>query len=282
MPGSAPTSQSARQPEYSLADFETQNGVSSSVAATWLAVLKRKKQIVFQGPPGKGKTFLSIRLARVLVSGTEGDRGCSSVSSVLFVRRFHPRDSAGSRQPRFDLSTGARALSELLRSGKSSPPSAVRTNHRRANRANFARVFGELMISGVPHRGDPARSRRDTIPAAQNVFIIGTMNTADRSIARMDYALRRRFSFIRLRPDYTILRQHIERDGLPEGLPETLQEINRLIHDPNYELGIAYFLRGPQLLVELQQIWEGEIEPYLEEFDTISRLRWLSGDGRAW
>jgi 5-methylcytosine-specific restriction enzyme B len=102
----------------------------------------------------------------------------------------------------------------------------------------------------------------------QNVFLIGTMNTADRSIALVDHALRRRFSFIHLGPDYEVLRSQLERSELPaDPLVEVLQAINAAIDDRNYEVGISFFLKdGENLRQTLHDVWEGEIEPYLEEF----------------
>ena len=116
-----------------------------------------------------------------------------------------------------------------------------------------------------------------------NVFIIGTMNTADRSIALVDHALRRRFSFIHLAPDYDVLRSHLEKNGLvADDLLKALQAVNAAIDDRNYEIGISFFLKdGAALRSTLKDVWEGEIEPYLEEYfydqpGKLEPLRWKS------
>ena len=101
----------------------------------------------------------------------------------------------------------------------------------------------------------------------ENVHVIGTMNTADRSIARMDYALRRRFAFIRLRPEYDVLQRHLDSFDLPAAsLISVLKGINKAMEDPNFELGISYFMRGSDLRAQMRDVWECEIEPYLEEY----------------
>ena len=70
------------------------------------------------------------------------------------------------------------------------------------------------------------------------------MNTADRSIALVDHALRRRFSFIHLAPDYDVLRSHLEENGLEaDGLLKALRAVNAAIDDRNYEIGISFFLK---------------------------------------
>jgi len=107
------------------------------------------------------------------------------------------------------------------------------------------------------------------------------MNTADRSIALVDHALRRRFSFIRLEPNYNVLKKHLDVYGYPvDSLIIVLKEINAAIDDRNYELGISFFLKDRDKLKEmLPEIWESEIEPYLEEFfydqpGKVSPFRW--------
>ena len=104
-----------------------------------------------------------------------------------------------------------------------------------------------------------------------------------RSIALVDHALRRRFSFIHLGPDYAVLKSQLQRSGLPaDPLVETLRALNSLIDDRNYEVGISFFLKdGESLRQTLQDIWQGEIEPYLEEFfydqpGKIDPFRWES------
>src|SRR6185369_3149621 len=130
------------------------------------------------------------------------------------------------------------------------------------NRANLSRVFGELMYL-LEYRGKsvPLANSGALFSIPSNVYIIGTMNTADRSIALVDHALRRRFSFIHLAPDYDVLRSHLEKNGLVKAL----RAVNAAIDDRNYEIGISFFLKdGAALRSTLKDVWEGEIEPYLE------------------
>ncbi|NES72933.1 MAG: ATPase, partial [Okeania sp. SIO2D1] len=115
----------------------------------------------------------------------------------------------------------------------------------------------------------------------ENVRIIGTMNTADRSIALVDNALRRRFAFITLSPNYEILRQYhkeIETNFSVEGLIQELEKINQEINEPNYQVGVSFFLRE-NIDEEIQDIWQMEIEPYLEEYfftqpEKLDEFRW--------
>jgi 5-methylcytosine-specific restriction protein B len=113
-----------------------------------------------------------------------------------------------------------------------------------------------------------------------NVRIIGTMNTADRSIALVDHALRRRFAFLALYPNYDILRQyHLQHTSINvEPLIQALKKLNNQIGDRHYEVGISYFLRK-DLGKQIRDIWQMEIEPYLEEYffdqpDKVDSYRW--------
>jgi 5-methylcytosine-specific restriction protein B len=148
------------------------------------------------------------------------------------------------------------------------------------NRANLSRVFGELMylLEYRDRRIPLAGGGFLQIPA--NVRLVGTMNTADRSIALVDHALRRRFAFIALYPNYELLRRyHHQHTGFPvEGLVGVLTGLNRTIGDRHYEVGVTFFLH-PNLAGEIEDIWRMEIEPYLEEYffdrpDTVEDFRW--------
>jgi 5-methylcytosine-specific restriction protein B len=120
-----------------------------------------------------------------------------------------------------------------------------------------------------------------TLRIPSNVHIIGTMNTADKSIALVDYALHRRFAFLPIYPDYEVLRHYHQRMGsnFPvEGLIQLLRRLNGPIGDRPYEVGISFFLRH-NLGEEIEDIWKMEIMPYLEEYffdqpDKISEFDW--------
>ncbi|MEG3845254.1 AAA family ATPase, partial [Microcoleus sp. herbarium14] len=139
------------------------------------------------------------------------------------------------------------------------------------NRANLSQVFGELMYL-LDDRQDTERfitlasGKQFRIPT--NVRIIGTMNTADRSIALVDNALRRRFAFISIYPNSEVLRlyHHREETGFPvDKLTSILEDVNQAINNKHYELGISFFLTKT-LAEDIQDIWQMEIEPYLEEY----------------
>ena len=111
-----------------------------------------------------------------------------------------------------------------------------------------------------------ATGNRFGIPS--NVRIIGTMNTADRSIALVDHALRRRFAFLALYPDYEFIRKYHQReqDRLNQmDCIATLKDLNKQINDKHYAIGPSYFL-CEDLADQIKDIWQMEIEPYLEEF----------------
>jgi len=143
------------------------------------------------------------------------------------------------------------------------------------NRAELSRVFGELMYL-LEYRDEKIKlASGDSFSFPQNVYILGTMNTADRSIALVDHALRRRFAFLRLFPDYDLLlRYHEDSDFNADGLVEVLKRINMDIGDNNYSVGVTFFL-VPKIKKHIKSIWQMEIVPYLEEyfFDDPSRVK---------
>lgn len=272
---------------YSLAQLAADTGYPEATLKSWLQAVERKKQAIFYGPPGTGKTYLAQRLARFLVGAGDG------FSDLV---QFHPAYAYE------DFIQGIRpvALPDGSLSYEMAPGRflefCAEARRRQGicvliideiNRANLSRVFGELMYlleyrdQEIPLAGGGALS----IPA--NVRLLGTMNTADRSVALVDHALRRRFAFIALQPDYELLRRYHEEEatGFPvEALAALLQQLNARIADPHYALGITYFLRT-DLARQLADIWRTEVEPYLEEYffdqpEQVDAFRWERIAGR--
>jgi 5-methylcytosine-specific restriction protein B len=118
-----------------------------------------------------------------------------------------------------------------------------------------------------------------TFGIPHNVRVLGTMNTADRSIALVDHALRRRFAFLELFPKYEILERYHEKTGFQvSGLIDILKSLNKQINDRHYEVGVTFFLRK-DLTEQIEDIWRMEIEPYLEEYffdqqEKANQFRW--------
>lgn len=269
------------QPIYTLEECADATGIHEHTLEAWVHAIERKGQAILYGPPGTGKTFIAHHLARHLVSGGDG------FSQLL---QFHPAYSYEEFIQGLRPQPAANAFAFTMQPGR------FLTFCREAagrmgvcvliideiNRANLAQVLGELLYLLEYREAQIKLAGSDTlfsIPA--NVRILGTMNTADRSIALVDNALRRRFAFLRVTPDYNALRHYHESIGTPyplEPLIALLQDINRAIGDPNFSLGISYFLHD-DLITELPSIWQVEIEPYLEEFfidqpELIAPFRW--------
>jgi 5-methylcytosine-specific restriction protein B len=271
-----------------LEDLSSETGIETEDLGQWMMAIERKRQAILYGPPGTGKTFLAEHLASYLVSSSEGD-------GFVELVQFHPayayedfmqgiRPQARPEDSTLVYSVVPGRFLEFCRKAQDRKGTCVLIIDE-INRANLARVFGELMYL-LEYRNKEIKlaigsDTSDTFKIPENVRIIGTMNTADRSIALVDHALRRRFAFIKLQPDYEVLRRyHLkENTGFPvDRLIPVLMEINRTINDPNYEIGISFFLKK-DLMDHIESIWKVEIEPYLEEyfFDNLQNaenFRW--------
>lgn len=274
------SSMTPQQPIYSLPQLVADSYLDEAVIKQWLRALKRKKQAILYGPPGTGKTYLAKRLAQQLVSGGNG---------LIDLIQFHPaysyEDFMQGLRPRlqtaghlsYDLVAGR--FVDFCRHAAGRDRSVLIIDE--INRANLSTVFGELMYLLEYRQHTIKLASGESFHLPDNVYLIGTMNTADRSIALVDYALRRRFAFLQLRPQYEVLsRYHAQQQtGFePSGLITVLKRINQQIGDWQYEIGPAFFLQT-DLQTDLADIWQTEIEPYLEEFffnnlDSVTQFRW--------
>jgi len=266
---------------YTADDFAAETGIDHETIELWRTALERKRQVVLYGPPGTGKTFIAERLARLLVSEKPGMIGTvqfhPAYSYEEFMEGIRPeRDSGGG----LDYPTkNGRFVDFCLEADQHEDGAPCVFIIDEINRANLARVLGELMYLLEYRDKSIALPSGQLFRIPRNVLLIGTMNTADRSIALVDHALRRRFAFLRIDPNFEILRSYHQRNGADvSGLIGVLKEVNRLIDDPNYSVGISFFLHE-HLEKHLRLIWETEILPYLEEYffdrrEVLNRYRW--------
>jgi len=270
-----------KNPLYLFNQCAEDTGFDLETLERWVRAIRRKGQAVLYGPPGTGKTYVAEHLAKHLIGGTDGFSDLVQFHPAYayedFIQGIRPQsdDDGGLRYP---LVPGR--FLEFCERADSRRGTCVLIIDE-INRANLSQVFGELMyLLEYRSRSIPlAGGGRLRIP--KNVLIIGTMNTADRSIALVDHALRRRFAFLRLQPNHEVLRKyHQSRNtGFPvEGLIGVLRRLNAQVNDPHYEVGISFFLRK-DLAEEIEDIWKMEIEPYLDEYffdrpEKVDDFRW--------
>ncbi|MGC9514355.1 McrB family protein [Methanocrinis sp.] len=257
-----------KNPIYSLVQLADDTGFDLETLERWVRAIRRKGQAVVYGPPGTGKTYIAEHLAKHLIGGGDG-----FVDLVQFHPAYAYEDFIQGIRPQSDEDGGlsypllpGRFLEFCERADSRSGTCVLIIDE--INRANLSQVFGELMYlleyrdRSIPLAGGGA------LKIPENVLIIGTMNTADRSIALVDHALRRRFAFLRLQPDHDLLRKYHQSrgTGFPiEGLIGVLRRLNDQIDDPHHEVGISFFLLD-DLEDEIEDVWRMEIEPYLEEY----------------
>jgi signal peptidase I len=253
-------------PQYGLPAMAAETGLELERLERWVRAIERKGQAILYGPPGTGKTFLAEKLARHLVAGSDGFSMLvqfhPSYAYEDFMQGIRPETDAQG-QLTYPMKDGR--FIEFCEEAREREGCCVLIIDE-INRAPLSRVFGELMYlleyraKGIPLAG----GRRFSIPS--NVRLIGTMNTADRSIALVDHALRRRFAFLELYPDYDVLRQFHRETGFdPSGLVAVLECLNRDIGDRHYEVGITYFM-SRDIEAQIEDVWRMEIEPYLDEY----------------
>lgn len=255
------------QPEYSLSQCSAETGFEEKELKRWVGTIRRKKQAILQGPPGTGKTFLAQKLAQHLIGGGDGFWELIQFHPAYtyedFIQGIRPQSLDG--ELTYKMVAG-RFLEFCQKAGSCLDVCVLIIDE--INRANLSLVFGELMyLLEYRDRQIPLAGSGELFGIPENVFIVATMNTADRSIALVDNALRRRFAFISVYPNYELLRRHQngEENLRVEGLIEVLAEINREIGDRHYYLGVSFFLVA-DLEEQIEDIWQMEIEPYLEEY----------------
>ncbi len=261
-------------PEYGIAECSEDTGIDEETLRRWVRAIGRKGQAILYGPPGTGKTYLAQHLARHLIGGTDGFSDLvqlhPSYAYEDLMQGIRPQSRDGVLT--YPVVPG-RFLEFCREARKREGPCVLIVDE--INRANLSRVFGELMYLLEYREQEVPLAGGGAFEIPKNVRILGTMNTADRSIALVDHALRRRFAFLALYPDYDLLAKYHAHTGFPvEGLIEELRGLNGQM-EHNYQVGITFFL-DENLAENLEDIWRMEIEPYLEEyfFDQSDRMKW--------
>lgn len=242
-------------------------------------LLDHKRQVVFYGPPGTGKTYVARELAWALSGDKKRVRLVQFHPSYAyedFIEGYRPK--AGG-DPGFELRDGPfKALALTALADRSHDYYLVIDE---MNRGNVAKVLGELYFL-LEYRDEKIQLQYSAEPfeLPPNLRIIGTMNTADRSIALLDAALRRRFAFIPFFPDRPpvegLLRRWL-RKNRPEmaWVADVVDRANERLADRNGAIGPSFFLKSDLDEARLERIWRHEIGPYLEDhfLDDPERLR---------
>ncbi|WGT47567.1 McrB family protein [Tessaracoccus lacteus] len=237
-----------------------------------IELLEEKKQLVFYGPPGTGKTFLAQALADHFAAGSGGASELvqfhPSYTYEDFFEGYRPAPSAGGRVE-FQIKPGPlRRIAEAASAAPETPHVLIIDE---INRANLAKVFGELYFL-LEYRDRPISLQYSDIEFTlpPNLFIIGTMNTADRSIALVDAAMRRRFYFLEMAPSAApvsdVLSKWLSQHGMPDEPALLLEELNRRLGDPDAAIGPSYLMtKSVMQRGRLERIWAHAILPLLEE-----------------
>lgn len=245
-------------------------------------LLLRKKNLILQGAPGVGKTFAAKRLAYAIMGEKDEDRikvvqFHQNYSYEDFVLGYKPNENGG-----FDLKEGI--FYQFCRKAATDKEHKYFFIIDEINRGNLSKIFGELlMMIEKDYRDTPMQmsyaDRRLAVPS--NVYLIGMMNTADRSLAMIDYALRRRFSFYEMKPAFESASfnkyKESKHDSRLNKLVDALKDLNKVIADDD-SLGTGFCI-GHSYLCDLGDDYDLES---IVEYDIIPMLReyWFDNDER--
>lgn len=282
-----PVSTDAAIDAYTKSDFLDEVYMTEKRYENLVAVLRNKKNIILQGAPGVGKTFAARRLAWSMM----GEQDDSRIEFVQFHQNYSYEDFMMGYKPvedGFELKYGI--FYRFCQKAANQPDKEFFFIIDEINRGNMSKIFGELlMLIEKDYRGTKATLAYNglSFSVPKNLYIIGMMNTADRSLAMIDYALRRRFSFFEVEPGFDSEGFIHYQNGLNN---ETLNELISKVKDLNHEIaldkslgkgfciGHSYFC-GRDICTDewMHSIVDYDILPMLSEywFDDPNKLqRW--------
>ena len=252
--------------------------------------LRTKKNLILQGPPGTGKTWLAKRLAFALM----GQKDDSKVRAVQFHPNLSYEDFVRGWRPTGEgkLSLADGVFMEAIKAASKDPSSKFVVVIEEINRGNPAQIFGELLTLLEAGKRTPnealelcypdADGKRRPVHIPENLYVVGTMNIADRSLALVDLALRRRFAFVGLEPRLgQVWRDWVVKDcavdpGLVADIERRIAELNDQIAadarlGKQFRIGHSYVTPAHRLEAGdtkkwFQQVVETEIGPLLDEY----------------
>ena len=272
---------------YTKADFLGEVFMTEDRYETLVSVLENKKNIILQGAPGVGKTFTAKRLAYSFMKEKDDSR----IEFVQFHQNYSYEDFVMGYKPvedGFELRNGI--FYRFCQKAANQPGKPYFFIIDEINRGNMSKIFGELlMLIEKEYRGKRVTLAYSGLPFSvpENIYIIGMMNTADRSLAMIDYALRRRFSFFEIEPGFDSDGFiHYQNNLNSETLNELIADVKTLNREiasdkslgKGFCIGHSYFC-GKEVCTDewLHAVVEYDILPMLSEywFDDASKLqRW--------
>jgi len=270
---------------YAVEDFLDEVYMSKEDFLALKGLLKNKLNVILQGAPGVGKTFSAKRLAYAIMEQKDDSR----IEFIQFHQNYSYEDFIMGYKPvreGFELSNGI--FYKFCMKAANNPEKPYFFIIDEINRGNMSKIFGELlMLIEKDYRDSKVTLAYNgmSFSVPKNIYLIGMMNTADRSLAMIDYALRRRFSFYDMTPGFSSegfkkYQKSLDSEIFDE-LISTIEELNQDITNDNslgrgFNVGHSYFC-GQKVCTEewMRQVVEFDIIPMLNEywFDDASRVK---------
>jgi 5-methylcytosine-specific restriction enzyme B len=271
---------------YSLDDVLADLFIEETKIQSIKDSLETKKNVVLQGPPGVGKTFVAQRLAYYLI----GQEKESNVVMVQFHQSYSYEDFIQGYRPNeehFELKDGV--FYRFCEKARESPDEKFVFIIDEINRGNLSKIFGEVMMLIEADKREQkyavdltyAKEKETPFYIPENVHLLGLMNTADRSLAIVDYALRRRFRFFNIEPSFgDAFKKHLTSNGvssvLVDEIAQKIEALNGFISKDHrnlgegFMIGHSYFCDPPSAPQDqrkwLNEVFEYEIAPLINEY----------------
>lgn len=274
-----PQHEKTTYPKYTDKEFLEEVFLDKAELDTLKALVSIKKNVILQGPPGAGKTFAACKLAYVLM----GEKDNSRIEQIQFHQNYTYEDFIMGYRPcgdgGFRLQHGV--FYRFCRRAKDDPNKPYFFIIDEINRGNMSKIFGELlMLVENSYRGEKHAIKLaysdEMFYIPRNLYIIGMMNTADRSLAMIDYALRRRFAFYKMQPAFESdgfrkYQKNLSNDTFDKTI-EAIVKLNETIKEDDslgegFCIGHSYFCEQKKLDMSwLKNVLLYDIAPMLEEY----------------